>query len=87
MSEQVTLNYEKVEWTYVRSGQSNNSDTFNFSFEPAGSTEPQEQFDPDFSAGDATSETDIAIEELTIAHEHIERPHDKDVPLFEDFFV
>lgn len=87
MSEQVTLNYEKVEWTYARSGQSKNSDTFNFNFKTAGGTEAQEHFDPDFSAGDATSGTDIAIEELTIAHEHIERPHDKEVPIFDDFFV
>jgi len=87
MSEQVTLNYEKIEWTYHRSDQSKNSDTFNFNFKAAGSTEPQEEFDPEFSAGEASSETDVATEEVIIAHEHIERPHDTDVPFFDDFFA
>ena len=86
MSE-VTLNFEKIEWSYKELDRNQSNDTFNFNFKAAGSTEPQEEFDPEFSAGEASSETDVAIEEVIIAHEHIERPHDTDVPFFDDFFA
>ena len=86
MSEEITLNYTEIEWTYNRANRSEN-ETFKFNFKSTGSTEQQEQFDPDFSAGDAPGETDIAIEEITIAHEAIVRPHDTDVPFFDDFFA
>ncbi|WP_434053965.1 MAG: hypothetical protein RDA78_03435 [Roseibium sp.] len=87
MSEQVTLNYEKIEWTYHRSDQSNDRDTFNFNFKTAGSKDAADEFDPEFSAGEENTETDIAMEEVIIAHEHIERPHDTDVRIFDDFFA
>lgn len=86
MSEEITLNYTKIEWTYDRANGSD-SETFKFNFQSAGKSGPQEDFDPGFSAGGSSEETEIAIEEMTIAHEHIERPHDTDVPFFDDFFA
>ncbi|WP_422040471.1 hypothetical protein [Roseibium sp.] len=84
---EVSLNYQKIEWTYEELDRNQSNDTFNFNFKSADNSDTEEEFDPEFSAGDASKETDIAVEELTIAHEHIERPHDTDVPVFDDFFA
>lgn len=84
---EVTLNYSKIEWTYETLDRSKNNDTFNFNFKSAGNSDTEEDFDPEFSAGEKNTETDIAMEEVIIAHEHIERPHDTDVPIFDDFFA
>ncbi|WP_306142405.1 hypothetical protein [Roseibium sp. MMSF_3412] len=84
---EVSLNYEEIKWTYETLDRSNGGDTFDFNFKNAGSKDAEEGFDPEFSADGASGDTDIAIEELTIAHEHIERPHDADTPFFDDFFA
>ncbi|MEO1115439.1 MAG: hypothetical protein AAFY05_24055 [Pseudomonadota bacterium] len=86
MSE-VTLNYEKIEWTYKELDRNTSNDTFNFNFKSADNSDTEEAFDPVFSVGDTSKETDIAMEEVIIVHEHIDRPHDTDVPLFDDFFA
>lgn len=86
MSE-VTLNYEKIEWTYKKLDRNTSNDTFNFNFKSADNSDTEEEFDPEFSAGDSSSETDIAMEEVIIVYEHIDRPHDTDVPLFDDLFA
>ena len=86
MYEEITLNFEEIKWTYETLDRSKSDDTFNFNFKNAGGTDTEEDFDPAFSGGDASSKTDVAIEEVIIAHEHIERLHDADIPFFDDFF-
>mgnify|MGYP001792401458 CR=1 FL=1 len=86
MYEEITLNFEEIKWTYETLDRSKSDDTFNFNFKSKGDNDTEEDFDPEFSKGDESNETDVAIEEMTLAHESINRPHDIDIPHFDDFF-
>ncbi|MET1413337.1 hypothetical protein ABVF61_13765 [Roseibium sp. HPY-6] len=83
---EITMNYTKIEWTYDRQSDSNN-DTFNFKNLFTGNQEDDtEQSMLDFASDENVGKkgTDIGMEEVIIAHEHIERDHSVELPTFDD---
>jgi|GEM_PF-6614693 len=83
---EISLNYSKIEWTYDRASDQSNYDPFDFKGPTADDVE-QELFDLAFSDEDFSDDSDIGMEELTIAHEYIERHDGSEVPMLDDYFA